>query len=264
MARRCCIAPEAALSIQLGDGRHLADRLGVNVVYDFRAADLAAGGQGAPFAPIYHRALAANLPERPVAFLNVGGVANITWIGPDGDMVAFDTGPGNALIDDWVQAGSQQLRDENGAFALAGTVDEAVLSALLANDYFSAAPPKSLDRNAFSLNPVVHLGLDDGAATLAAFTAATVAKGIAHLPAPPDVWVVCGGGRHNAAIMAQLRARLSGRVVAAEAIGCDGDTIEAEAFAYMAVRSLAGLPLSFPGTTSVPSPQTGGVLAKAA
>ncbi len=255
--------PQAAFSVQLGDGHRLANHLGIDVVYDFRAADLAAGGQGAPFAPIYHRALAADLRDRPIAFLNVGGVANITWIGVDEHMLAFDCGPGNAMIDDWVQAKSRRTRDENGALALAGVVDDVALAILLNNDWFAAAPPKALDRDAFSSAPAAHLSLEDGAATFTAFTAATVAGGVQHMPAPPEMWVVCGGGRHNDAIMKELRARLSGQVVSAEAIDCDGDAIEAEAFAYMAVRSIAGLPLSFPDTTGAPSPQTGGILARA-
>ena len=254
--------PEIQLSIQLGDGKRLAQLTGADVVYDLRAADLAAGGQGAPLAPVYHRALAAAIEPRPIAFLNVGGVANVTWIGADDSMIAFDTGPGNALIDDWVRAKDARPRDEGGELAQSGRVDAAVLQNLLDNPYFAAKPPKSLDRDDFSTVAAASLSLADGAATLTAFTAASVVTAITHLPAEPELWVVCGGGRHNGAIMSELRGRLRARVAAAEEIGCDGDMIEAQAFAYMAIRSLRGLPLSYPGTTGVPKPQVGGLLAK--
>ena len=170
------------LTVQLGDGQRLAARIGIDVVYDLRAADCAAGGQGAPLAPVYHRALAARLPERPVAVLNIGGVGNVTWIGRDGTLIAFDTGPGNALIDDWMQGRTGRAMDTDGTIAASGKVDEDALLALLTHDYFGQVPPKSLDRNAFSLDPVRHLSLEDGAATLAAFTAASATRARAHFP----------------------------------------------------------------------------------
>jgi anhydro-N-acetylmuramic acid kinase len=249
--------PERRRTWQIGDGALLARETGIDVVADFRSADVASGGQGAPLAPAFHAALAASL-DKPVAFLNIGGVANVTWVGADGALVAFDTGPGNALIDDWMLRQTGVPVDRDGRLAASGQVDEAVLSALLANRYFDAPPPKSLDRGDFDPAPAARLGVADGAATLTAFTAAAVARSVPLLPAPPRRWIVCGGGRHNPTLMRMLAARLQGAVESVEAIGWDGDFIEAQAFAYLAVRSLAGLPISWPGTTGAPSPLCGG------
>ncbi|MEL6289373.1 MAG: anhydro-N-acetylmuramic acid kinase [Pseudomonadota bacterium] len=254
--------PHEALTIQLGDGAALADALAIPVVHDFRAADVAAGGEGAPFAPAYHRALANRMPGWPVAFLNIGGVANITWIARDGAMLAFDTGPGNALIDDFVRAHSNAIQDENGAYATAGQVDAAALNRLLRHPFFAAPAPKSLDRNAFDPAAVDGLSLQDGCATLTAFTAETIARAREILPEAPGVWVVCGGGRKNRALMTALAERVEGLVIPAEAAGLHGDMLEAQAFAYLAVRSMRGLPLSFPETTGVSAPMTGGVLSR--
>lgn len=250
-----------AMTVQLGDGALLAGRTGVDVVFDLRAADVAAGGQGAPLAPVYHRALAGQLSELPAAFLNIGGVANVTWIGDGGRMLAFDTGPGNALIDDWMLAHAGLAQDAEGACAARGRVNAEALKALLTNGYFGIPPPKSLDRDAFSAAPVEALSLEDGAATLAAFTAASIAKAREHMPREPRTWVVCGGGRKNRTLMSMLAGCVQNAVVPAEALGLNGDFIEAEAWAYMAVRSIEGLPITFPETTGVPEPMTGGVLA---
>ncbi|MEZ5775883.1 MAG: anhydro-N-acetylmuramic acid kinase [Hyphomicrobiaceae bacterium] len=254
--------PADRLTVQLGDGALLARLTGIDVVYDLRAADMAAGGQGAPLVPVYHRALAATNGERPIAFLNLGGVANITWVGRDGRLIAFDTGPGSALIDDWVQRLTGEPFDRDGRLALSGTVDGRALAALLADPFFAALPPKSLDRNAFSGAPLAGLSPADGAATLAAFTADAVHRALAHLPEPPRIWVVCGGGRRNRAIMMALAGRLEAAVVPSEAIGLDGAWIEAEAWAYLAVRALKELPITFPMTTGVPAAMTGGVIAR--
>jgi len=252
--------PEENRTWQIGDGALLAAETGIDVVCDLRARDVAEGGQGAPLAPLYHAALAVTL-DKPVAVLNLGGVGNLTWIGKGGgEIMAFDTGPGNALIDDWVAKRTGQTRDEGGALALAGTADEAALASLLENSYFAQVPPKSLDRDAFDIGPLAALDLADGAATLTAFTAQAVAVAVAQLPVPPGRWIVCGGGRHNSAIMAALAERLGVPVDPVEAVGWDGDAIEAQAFAYLALRSLDGLPLSLPGTTGVSAPTTGGVL----
>ena len=253
--------PEQRRTCQLGDGQRLADRLGIDVVYDFRSADVAAGGQGAPLAPVYHQALAAAL-ERPVAILNLGGVGNVTWIG-DGEPIAFDTGPGNALLDDWARARADRPYDVDGRIAAAGRIDEARLAALLAHPFFEQAPPKSLDRLDITLAPVEGLELEDGAATLAAFTARAVARAQAHLPAPPLRWLITGGGRHNATLMAMLAEVLGVPVAPIETIGADGDALEAQAFAFLAARSLRGLPISFPTTTGAPRPLCGGRLARA-
>ena len=252
--------PEMKLTVQLGDGKALAKRLGLPVVYDMRAADVAAGGQGAPFVPVYHRALATTLPERPIAFVNIGGVANVTWIGQQGDMIAFDTGPGNALIDDWALKHTGVARDVDGALALKGKVNDKVLDAALSLPFFDQPPPKSLDRNAFEALSLDGLSPEDGAATLVAFTKAGIMLVDDWVPAPAKRYIVCGGGRHNPAILSALPGR-SIVFFTAEEVGLNGDSIEAEAWAYLAVRSLNNLPLSFPMTTKVSKPMTGGVLA---
>ncbi len=248
------------ITVQLGDGALLAQRTGIEVVYDLRAADVAAGGQGAPLVPVYHRALAAAIPDLPVAFLNIGGVANVTWIGPGGRMLAFDTGPGNALIDDWVLVHTGAAHDANGALAASGRPDEEALQVLLTNSYFGKPPPKSLDRNDFSSAPVSGLTVEDGAATLSAFTAAAIGRAREHMPEEPHLWIVCGGGRKNRTLMGMIAANVPNAVVPAEALGLDGDFIEAEAWAYLAVRSALRLPITFPETTGAPAPMTGGVL----
>lgn len=246
-------------TVQLLDAERLARLCGRPVAFDFRTADVAAGGEGAPLAPIYHaaRARASGLTA-PVAALNVGGVANITLIGADGGLLAFDTGPGNGMIDLMLQARGLGRFDEDGRFALAGRVDEAVLADLLNNPYFAAPAPKSLDRYDFSLTPVDHLSAEDAAATLVAFTAEAVFKAFTQTGETPSALIVCGGGRHNPAIMQTLAARAPVPVKSAEVFGWRGDSIEAEAFAYLAARTAAGLPISFPGTTGVKTPMIGG------
>jgi anhydro-N-acetylmuramic acid kinase len=250
--------PERRLTRQLGDGARLAAAMGIAVVNRFRDADVASGGQGAPLVPLFHQALARDLAQ-PVAVLNIGGVANVTYI--DGEtLLAFDTGPGNALIDDWVHDHTGQRFDADGAFAAAGTVDAVLLSALLAHRYFRAVPPKSLDRNDFAETGLAGLSLQDGAATLAEFTAQSVARAREHVPCPPRRWLIGGGGRHNAALMGRLRAVLGVSVEPVEAVGWNGDALEAQAFGFLAVRSLRGLPLSVPSTTGVPYPMPGGIV----
>ena len=254
--------PERRFTHQLGDGARMARALGIDTVFDFRSSDVAAGGEGAPLAPVYHRALARNASQ-PVVFVNIGGVANVTYVDGE-DMLAFDTGPGNALVDDWVLARQGVAYDSGGAVAARGKVDEGVMTRLLANPYFARQPPKSLDRQDFSAGPATGLSLEDGAATLTAFTARSIAGAAEHFPAPPAQWLITGGGRHNATLMKMLADSLPGKVEPIEAIGADGDGLEAQAFAFMAVRSLLGLPISFPGTTGVPHPMAGGRLASAA
>ena len=249
--------PRRGVTVQIGDGDLLAELTGIEVVDDFRSRDVAAGGEGAPFVPLFHAALAARLP-RPLAVLNLGGVANVTWIGAEGDPIAFDTGPGNALIDDWVRSHTGRAFDEGGRLAARGRVDEAVLARLLRNPYFARRPPKSLDRDDFDLGLLSGLGAEDGAATLTAFTARAAALSARFLPAEPRRWLVTGGGRRNASLMAMLARELQAEVAPVEAVGWNGDALEAQAFAYLAVRSLRGLPLSLPTTTGVACPQTGG------
>jgi anhydro-N-acetylmuramic acid kinase len=247
--------------VQLGDGALLARLAGRPVVYDLRAADVAAGGQGAPLAPVYHRALAADIAERPVAVLNLGGVANITWIGRDGTLIAFDTGPASAMIDDWVQTKLGKPFDADGRIAARGAVHESIVADYLRHPHFAELPPKSLDRNAFSLDAVAHLSPEDGAATLAAFTAASIAQSLSHLPEPPQLLVISGGGRRNDTMVAMIAQRTGIDIQHAEDFGIDGDGVEAEAWAFLAVRSALGLPITFPGTTGVSGPLTGGVRA---
>ena len=246
-------------TVQLGDADLLAAGLGLSVVCDLRLADIAAGGQGAPLAPIYHAALARRSGlDLPVAVLNLGGVANISLIGADGSLSAFDTGPANGMIDLLVQARGAGRFDQDGQLAAAGWIDRAALEALLDHPYFSAQPPKSLDRYDFPLEPVRGLSLEDAAATLTAFTAEAVRAAMRWTKTAPGALIVCGGGRHNPAIMLALRAVLPMPVWPAEHFGWRGDSIEGEAFAYLAARSARGLPITFPGTTGVAAPMCGG------
>jgi len=254
-------APHEGRTWQIGDGALLAHLTGITVVNDFRSKDVAAGGQGAPLVPVFHLALADLLPEtvkRPIAVLNIGGVANVTWIGRDSTLLAFDTGPGNALLDDWAQRHEGRPVDLHGALAKQGRIDEDVLAHLLSHPFFDRPAPKSLDRNAFHSTIADRLSPADGAATLVAFTAAAIARAVDHFPAPVQNWLVCGGGRRNPVIMAALEERLDAPVMGVDEIGWNGDALEAQAFAYLALRSLAGLPISFPTTTGVPQPMTGG------
>ena len=235
---RSCTGRNERRTWQIGDGALLAQLVGVDVVADFRSADVAAGGQGAPLAPLYHAALAAPL-EKPVAVLNLGGVGNVTWIGPERTRsVAFDTGPGNALIDDWVRRHTGRAADFDGALALAGEVSEPCVARFLTAAYFDRKPPKSLDRDDFQAFLPAGLSAADGAATLTEITAAAVQASPRHLPGPARQWLVCGGGRRNPAIMAALARRLGAPVQPVEAIGWDGDPLEAQAFGYLAVRSI--------------------------
>lgn len=248
---------------QIGDGALLASLTGIDVVNDFRSADVKAGGQGAPLVPLYHAALVKTLaqPKPPLVVANIGGVANITYVGADivGERVlAFDTGPGNAPIDDWVRTHTGEMLDKDGALARSGHIDVSALAAMLDNPFFAAPPPKSLDRMDFGTKAVAHLSPADGAATLTAFTAVALTRARDHFPEPANAWIICGGGRHNGALMAQLRSRLNVPVMTAEDAGWAGDFIEAEAFAFLAVRSANGLSLSLPSTTGVAMPMTGG------
>ena len=254
--------PRQRLTVQLGDGPLLAELSTRPVVYDLRAEDVAIGGEGAPLVPVYHRALAARIETRPVAVLNIGGVANVTWIGSDGRLIAFDTGPGNAMIDDLVKRRLGAAFDSDGALAAKGKVHEDYVKEYLRHTFFAAPAPKSLDRNVFAGELVDALSIEDAAATLTAFAAESIAKARENLPEEPRLWIVCGGGRKNKTLMSMLAGRVENAVVPAEAAGLDGDAIEAEAWAYLAVRSLKRLPITFPGTTGVFHPITGGVLAK--
>jgi anhydro-N-acetylmuramic acid kinase len=251
--------PEKRFTWQIGDGAALARALGVRVVNDLRGADVAAGGQGAPLVPVYHLALARDLP-RPLVVVNVGGVANITWIGADDSLLAFDTGPGNGPIDDWCARRAGQRYDKDGMLAAAGTVDRTRLEHFSEHRYFTKAPPKSLDRGDFGDAWVEGLSAADGAATLTAGTARALALAARHFPAPVAQWVICGGGARNPTLLRAIAAETRGKVVTGADLGWDGDALEAQAFGFLAVRSLRGLPLTFPGTTGAPRPMTGGRL----
>src|SRR6516162_11838709 len=244
---------------QIGDGARLAQRLGIDVVADFRSADVAAGGQGAPLAPLFHAALAAARPK-PVAVLNIGGVANVTWIGEGMKILGFDTGPGNALIDDWVRHHTGAVADIDGRVAGAGRASAAHVARFLAAPFFECPPPKSLDRDDFREIVPNCLSFEDGAATLTEMTAAAAAAAIRHFPSPARKWLICGGGRRNPMLMEALDRRIGGVVFPVEAVGWDGDALEAQAFAYLAVRSVRGLPLSLPSTTGVSALISGGRL----
>jgi anhydro-N-acetylmuramic acid kinase len=256
-------APARGLTRQIGDGSRLAARLGLDVVADFRSADVAAGGQGAPLAPYFHRALAHDL-EKPCAVLNLGGVGNVTWLGPGfDDIAAFDTGPGNALLDDLVARRTGSPYDADGRLSAAGQADPQALARLLDHPFFARRGPKSLDRDDFDPSPVAALSDADAAATLAAFTARSVALAAAQLPSQPVRWLVTGGGRRNPTLMRLLQAELGVPVASVDAFGWDGDVLEAQAFAYLAVRTLRGLPLSGPSTTGVARETCGGALFRA-
>ena len=255
--------PGAHWTWQIGDGAALARATGIDVVNDFRSADVKAGGQGAPLMPLYHAVLAreAGLAE-PCVVVNIGGVAQVTYIKSD-LVLAFDTGPGNAPIDDWMHRHSGKPVDEDGAFAATGKVNDTALMKMLANRFFARRPPKSLDRMDFGMEAVEGLLPPDGAATLTAFTAASLARAREHFPDPAATWIVSGGGRHNKTLMAMLKAWVNAPVLRAEDAGWDGDALEAQGFAYLAMRAKMGLPLSLPTTTGVRQPMTGGRFWKA-
>ncbi len=262
--------PQEQLTWQIGNGALLAEKTGISVVCDFRRRDVAAGGEGAPLVPLYHAALARQM-ELPVAVLNIGGIANVTWVGRsesnsrdlmDLDIMAFDTGPGNVMINEWALKTIGQDCDRDGKLALAGKADEAIIAAMLKDWYFTKTPPKSLDRNYFTFDDMQHLSPEDGAATLTEFMAAAVENGATYFPRPARQWFVSGGGRHNPAVMQALRKRFM-QVYPVESLGWVGDALEAQAFGFLAVRSLQGLALSLPTTTGAIRAVTGGAYYRA-
>jgi anhydro-N-acetylmuramic acid kinase len=256
--------PERKMTVQIGDAAALAKAIHIPVMHDFRAADVAAGGQGAPFVPVYHRALAQSLErEGPIVVVNIGGVSNITYIDGADTLIACDTGPGNALLDDYMFRTLGQRFDCDGRFAAQGAADEEWVTGALEHGFFALPPPKSLDRNDFASLALPVMPPADGAATLTAFTAAAIARIIPLLPKPPRSWIVAGGGARNFTMLRMLRERLQPATVeAADALGWSADAIEAQAFGFLAARGLKGLPLSYPATTGVPMPMTGGLIAR--
>ncbi|WP_413709564.1 anhydro-N-acetylmuramic acid kinase [Rhizobium sp. Rhizsp82] len=260
--------PDEALTVQIGDGALLARETGIATVYDMRANDMVHGGQGAPLVPAYHAALAANISnaKMPVCFVNIGGISNLTYVGADGTVIAYDSGPGNTLIDQWVEAHAGVPFDQGGMIASEGHVVSELAERYLASPFFTAAKRRSLDRNDFLPPQGREAELADGARTLAYVAAASIIKSAGHLPVTPALYVICGGGRLNRVIMrdlAQLAAEHQATVISAEEAGFNGDAMEAEAWAYLAVRSLEGLPLTYPGTTGVREAVSGGVLTEA-
>ncbi|EFL90120.1 anhydro-N-acetylmuramic acid kinase [Ahrensia sp. R2A130] len=257
--------PDVALTVQIGDGQALADVTGIDTVFDMRAADMESGGQGAPLVPVFHQALAFGLKlDEPVAFVNIGGISNISYVDGD-DLIAFDCGPGNALIDQWVHNGAGVPFDQGGAIASEGGVVASVVERYMASPYFELDSPKSLDRLDFAALETSAAGLHDGARTLAHVTAKAIYRSVDHLPKRPKTWILCGGGRLNPSIVGDLSAMADhdgATVQLADKLGLDGDMLEAQAFAYLAVRSVEGLPLTFPETTGCAEPTTGGVLAR--
>jgi anhydro-N-acetylmuramic acid kinase len=257
--------PSEQITWQIGNGALLAEKTGIDVVSDFRRRDMAADGEGAPLVPLYHAALARKM-QLPIAMLNIGGIANVTWIGKsesasdqlmDLDIIAFDTGPGNVLLNEWALKSTGMDCDRDGKLALSGTPDMALVARMMQDEFFAKHPPKSLDRNYFSHDAVSRLSKEDAAATLVAFTAAAVEKAAGYFPVPAKQWFISGGGRHNPSLMQALKTYFL-QVYPVEALGWEGDALEAQAFAFLAMRSLKRLPISLPTTTGVRMAVTGG------
>ncbi|MCI4660677.1 MAG: anhydro-N-acetylmuramic acid kinase [Neomegalonema sp.] len=268
--------PQERFTLQIGDAARLAQATGLPVVHDFRTRDVASGGQGAPLVPFFHHALARGLvaagtiEAAPIAFLNIGGVANVTWVDPrmerpeaPGALLAFDTGPGNAQLNDWMMSRCGLPFDAEGAVAARGEVDRAALGYMLEAGYLAARPPKSLDRTDFDPpEGFASLSTEDGAATLSALTVGCIVRAQRWFPEPVQGWTLCGGGRKNAHMMAELAQALDAPLISPETLELDGDMIEAQCFAHLALRSAAGLALSAPGTTGVAEPVSGGLCAR--
>jgi anhydro-N-acetylmuramic acid kinase len=256
--------PDRKLTVQIGNATALARAIHIPVMHDFRAADVEAGGQGAPLVPVYHRALAQSLErEGPIALVNIGGVSNITYIDGNDTLIACDTGPGNALLDDFMYRATRQPFDTDGQMAAQGVVDVAWVTRALSLPFFALPPPKSLDRNDFAGLTLSNVSPADGAATLTAFTAEAIARIVPLLPKTPKSWIIAGGGARNHTMMRMLRQRLAPAIVdAADGLGWASDAIEAQAFGFLAARGMKGLPLSYPATTGVSMPMTGGMIAR--
>ena len=252
--------PSQRLTWQIGECQRLANETSINVVGDMRQADVIAGGQGAPLLPLCHRAF-ASLVEKPIIILNMGGVANLTWLGTNrNDILAFDTGPANALMDDYIKYKTGQDFDFDGTLAAQGTVDQDLINKWLLHDYFKKPPPKSLDRDEWDVSKIYDYKIEDAVATLAQFTVQSILKSLEFLPDQPKAFYAAGGGRKNKYIMNALQKPLPYPVLTVEDIGWNGDGLEAQGFAYLAVRSLKGLSLTIPETTGIKAPSTGGNL----
>jgi anhydro-N-acetylmuramic acid kinase len=248
--------PDEGLTMQIGNGWQLAEATRLRVVSDFRRNDIAHGGQGAPLASMFHQALFAGDPL-PVAVLNLGGVANVTWMGPDGALIAGDTGPGCGLLDEWAQEMAGLQHDKDGKLALAGKASDVIVAQALAAPFFARPLPKAADRYDFDHVDVSQLSVEDGAATLCAVTARAVIQAVKRLPTQPDTLWVTGGGVHHPVIMRMLGEHFP-NVRAVDERGLSSDTLEAECFAWLAVRRLRELPLTMPATTGCKAPVCGG------
>jgi anhydro-N-acetylmuramic acid kinase len=251
--------PQEGLTMQIGNPWILAKEFGIPVVTDFRRCDMAAGGQGAPLVAMFHQALFAD-EVHPTLVLNLGGVANVTWLGKKDEIIAGDTGPGCGLIDEWVQTMADLPHDQDGRLALAGQVDNEILEAALSTPFFSQPLPKSADRYDFDHVDVSGLSIEDGAATLCAVTAEAIYRAVKNLPNMPKGMWVTGGGVHHPVIMRMLGDRF-GEIKNVRDRGLNPDTLEAECFAWLAVRHLEKLPLTVPETTGCEKPVSGGVTA---
>ncbi len=249
--------PKEGLTMQIGNPWILAKEFQIPVVSDFRRCDMAAGGQGAPLVAMFHQALFADDPH-PTIVLNLGGVANVTWLGENNVIIAGDTGPGCGLIDEWVQTMADLPHDRDGKLALAGKVDEEILESAFETPFFSQPLPKSADRYDFDHVDVSGLSVEDGAATLCAVTAEAVYRAVKKLPAMPKQMWVTGGGVHHPVIMKMLENRF-GKISNVRERNLNPDTLEAECFAWLAVRHQEGLPLTIPETTGCEKPICGGV-----
>lgn len=255
--------PQNQITVQIGDAQKIANTLKTDVIADMRQNDIQNGGQGAPLLPLYHRArsISCKLPL-PAAIINIGGVSNITWVGGknDNQILAFDCGPGNALLDDFILSRTNKPFDKDGAIAATGAPDQSMINTWLNAPYFHEKPPKSLDRDAWNTETINALSTSNGAATLLQFTAQSILRGLKQCPAMPRQIYITGGGRLNQFLMQEIQRQSNIKTQSVEALGWDGDALEAEGFAYLAVRSKIGLPLTLTQTTGVKAPLTGGKL----
>lgn len=256
--------PSEKISVQIGDDEQMFKAFGIPVVSRFYQADLLSGGQGAPIFSVYYEALARELPK-PLVIFSIGGISSLTFIGENGELIAFDVGVGNMLLDRWMQEKLGAEMDFDGLWAAKGNVNERLLHKLMQHKSIKRQPPKALERTDFEdcLQDVEGCSIADGAATLTAFTCEALIDAVQKfLPVSPTLFIVTGGGAYNPSMIKYLRQRLSGEVKTAEEIGWDSMCIDAESFAFLAVRSLHGLPFTYPTTTGVPFPLSGGKILK--
>ena len=260
--------PESAgRTWQIGDGRVLAEETKIDVVNGFRDADISAGGEGGPIASIYFAALAKSLePDGAVGVIDLGRISSVTYVPKTDsplDILAFDAGPGAALIDEWVALKTGEPMDFDGELARSGKVHSDILRMMLLNPYVRRKPPKALEKSDFKIEAVLNLSVADGAATLTALTAACIRASLPHLPAAPNDWIIVGGARRNLALTDAIGMALDADIHTAESLGWRGDDLDAQAVAYLAVRSLRKLPLTYPRTTRTPRPTLGGTYHRA-